>query len=153
MKIRKATIKDLKKIQKLNYKLFQFEKEFSKSYDFDWPYSKDGTKYFKKRLTKDNGIVLVAQENNKIIGYICGYVTSLSYRKPAQIAEIDNMYILKNYRRAGIGTKLVKEFEKRAKEKGAKRIKVGAIYKNKLGKNFYLRHGFKIHSIKLEKDL
>lgn len=153
MKIRKATHKNLDAILDLNLKLFKFEREFTKSYNLNWTYSKTGKDYFKSRLTRENGIVFVAEEEGEIIGYICGYVGEFAYRDPQNLAEIDNMYVKSSHRRKGIGKKLMEAFEKEARKKGAKRIKVEAIHANRIGKNFYQKQKYHQHGITFEKKL
>lgn len=153
MIIRKATLDDFNEILRLNLKLFNFERQYTKTYNLNWTYSKIGKDYFQKRITEKNGIMFVAVENKTIIGYICGYVGNFPYRKPPEIAEIDNMYVEEGFRRSGIGKKLVSYFEKKAKKKGAKRIKVEALAGNLIGKNFYKKRGLKEATVYFEKSL
>lgn len=48
MEIRKATIRDLKRIQDLNFLLFEKEKkEYDKFLNMDWTFGEKGTKCFK----------------------------------------------------------------------------------------------------------
>ena len=50
--IRKADIKDLKDILKLNFELFKKEyQEFDKSLNLNWPY-REGKNYFRNRIIK-----------------------------------------------------------------------------------------------------
>jgi len=71
--IKKATIDDLKEIQELSLKLFEKEyKEYDSSLDLDWTLGKTGTKFFKNRITKEDGCVLIAIVENKVVGYLCG---------------------------------------------------------------------------------
>ena len=71
--IRKATIKDLADIQRLNLDLFKKEcREFDENLNLKWTYSNDGKKYFSWRISKKDGFVEVAECSNKIVGYIVG---------------------------------------------------------------------------------
>ena len=65
--IRKATLEDLRQVQDLNYKLFDFEyKNFDSSLNMGWTFSEEGEKYFRKVIEK--GTVWLAVDDDKIIG-------------------------------------------------------------------------------------
>lgn len=154
MKIRKATIKDLKKIQELNLELFKKEhKEFDKTLNCKWTFGKKGTSYFKERIEKD-GLALVAEVDGKIVGYLVGGKAEVkSYRTATSICELENMMILEKYRNLKIGTKLVEEFLKWTEQKKFEIIEVSASSKNLKGIDFYKKMGFEEYSITLEKRM
>ncbi len=112
--IRKATLEDLKVVQDLNYKLFDFEHK-----NFVW----------------------VAIDNDKIIGYLAGIMKSYNSIN-AKSAEVDNFYIEEEYRRLGIGKRLVNEYKEYCKSKGIDTIYVTANAKNKNARSFYQASGF-----------
>lgn len=65
MFIRKAKLKDLSKIQKLNNDLFDLElAEFDKYLIKDWPLSKEGEKYFENAIKQS--CVLVVEADNEV---------------------------------------------------------------------------------------
>ena len=138
--IRKASLEDLKGVQDLNYKLFDFEHEnFDSSLNMEWTFSDEGEKYFKKII--ENGTVWVAIDNDKIIGYLAGIMKSYNSIN-AKSAELDNFYIEEKYRRLGIGKRLVNEYKKYCKNKGIDTIYVTANAKNKNARSFYQASGF-----------
>lgn len=153
MEIRKANLEDLKQILALNLALFKFERAFGTSYSLVWTYSEYGQSYFKRRLTQGNGIVFLVLEVKMAIGYICGYVDNFPYREPSRMGVIDNMFIKEDSRRQGVGSKLIEAFELEAKQKGATRIKVEAIFANNIARNFYRNSDFSPHLVVLEKEL
>ena len=64
--IRKATIDDLDKVQKLNEKLFLREfKKFNKFLNMKWTFSEKGKKYFEGLIKND--FVYVATMDNIIV--------------------------------------------------------------------------------------
>jgi ribosomal protein S18 acetylase RimI-like enzyme len=138
--MRKANFDDLPKIQELNNKLFELEyKFFDKSLNVGWTYEKAGLDYFKEMIEKE--FVVLAVIENEIVGYLAGSICSVSYTK-AKLAELDNMFILEEYRKYGIGTMLVNEFKKYCLEKGLNAINVTASSKNKNAIAFYMKNGF-----------
>jgi len=149
--IRRATSKDLDDVQRLNFDLFKKEhKEFDKSLDMKWTHSKQGMTYFKKRTSGKDGFCVVAENNGKIVGYLCGGSYECGYREKAVYTELENMIVDKKLRGKGIGTMLTNEFFKWCKDKKAKYISVKASVQNKQGIKFYRSLGFKDYDLTLE---
>ncbi len=153
MKIRIATLKDLKKIIALNQKLFDYEYlNFDKTLDCNWPSKNE--KYFKKSITDKNSLTLVAIENNEIIGYFIGNIKKPEdYRNIKKIAEGDNVYILPAHQRKGVGTQFYKRFLEWSKSKDVNRIKTIVSAKNKQSLNWHKKIGFVEYDLTLEKEL
>ena len=150
--IRQAVITDLKDIQNLNKVLFDLEYEnYDSTLDITWPISKEGIEYFKKAI--ENNITLVAVIENKIFGYLIGSLnTQNSYNKTIQ-AELDNMCVLEQYRKLGIGSKLFNKFKEICKENNISELKVVASYKNTNAIDFYKKNGFKEAEITLKTNI
>ncbi|MBT3582482.1 GNAT family N-acetyltransferase [Candidatus Woesearchaeota archaeon] len=155
MKIREAKLTDLQVIKELNLKLFEKEyKDYDKTLNMDWTFSKKGDKYFKDCITKDDCFAIVAIDSDKIIGYLAGSISKPEfYRAVSKLAEMDNMIVLPEYRNKGIGTKLINEFIKWCKKKKVERATVTASYQNKLAINFYKKNNFKEYDTVLELEL
>lgn len=84
--------------------------------------------YYSYVINNDKGYVLIAETDDKKVGLIRAYETKLAdFFKDPQILYVDDVYVLKEYRRQGIARVLYMEIEKLAKEKGIKRID-GRIY-------------------------
>lgn len=153
--IRKATIIDLKDIQRLNFELFKKEyKQYDKSLNMKWTYGKVGEKYFRKKITRKDSFAEVAEKEGRVIGYMCGGIQErMFYRKKAKYAEAENMFIEKKFRRKGLGAILVKDFMKWCKKNKVDYVSTSASAQNKLGLKFYRRYGFKDYSLTLETKL
>lgn len=152
IQIRKAEITDLKDIQILNKMLFELEFEnYDPTLDINWVISNEGTEYFEDAI--NNSITLVAICENKIVGYLIGSLnTQNTYNIYAQ-AELDNMCILDQYRKLGIGSKLFNKFKEICIENNIKELKVVASYKNKNAISFYKKNGFEEADITLKQKL
>ncbi|MFH1802781.1 MAG: GNAT family N-acetyltransferase [archaeon] len=152
MKIRKATIEDLKEIKKLNQELFHHDFKFDKTLDIGWPSKNED--YYKKSITGKDSITLIAEDEGEIMGYLIGAITTAAdYRKIKQIAKLENMLILKEHRRKGVGKQLIKEFIDWAKVKDAHKAKVIASAQNEPAINAYKSMGFEEYSKTLEVDI
>ena len=140
MLIRKATLKDLQRIQELNNELFELELEnFDKYLIKDWPLSNEGKQYFENAIKES--FVIVAEKDDKIVGYLLGEESNIPYYN-FKIAELCNMCVDSNYRKQGIGNALYKEFEKSFNEQGITHFIVTASFKNENAKAFYKKMGF-----------
>jgi len=155
IEIREATIEDLRDIQKLNHELCKKEnKEFDSTINSDWPLSEEGEEYFKDRISEKDGYVLIALIDGEIVGYLAGgIVEAEDYRNISNIAELENMFIVKEHRSKNIGAKLYKVFVDWCKEKEIERIKVVVSSENIKAINFYKNNKFKDYDIVLENEI
>jgi len=155
--IRKAMMKDLKDIQNLNFKLFEKEhKEYDSSLNLDWTFGKVGTKYFQDMISKERGCVLIAIVDDKIVGYLCGGLKQKkveSCRNLLIVAELENTFVLDEFRSKGIGKQLYSKFMEWCKMQNVEKIRVGVFAQNELAIKFYRNNNFKDYTLILESDL
>ena len=117
----------------------------------DWPLTQEGKVYFENAIRND--IVLVACVNKQIVGYLAGTLNSqYSYNNIVQ-AELDNMFIMNEYRKLGIGRELFEEFKKVCKANRINEIKVVARYNNLNAIDFYKNNGFKEAELTLKQNI
>ena len=151
---RKAEISDINSILNLNNDLCKFEMdEGFDNYIKDWSLSDESREYFLD-LIKSH-FVIVAEENEKIVGYLAGSINeegAYSYYE-GKTAELQNMFIMPNYRKFGVGSKLIYEFENWSKENQVKRMMVTASIDNEVAQRFYRKNGFKNINVTLKKEL
>lgn len=155
IQIKKACLDDLEKIQELNLKLFKKEyKEYDSLLDLNWTFWEAGSKYYKDKITKNNNCVLIAIFENEIVWYLCAWLTKdESYRKLPVVAELENIFVLKEFRSKGIWKKLYNKFLEWCKRKNVWKIRVEASIQNKLAIKFYRENNFKDYTLILEADL
>jgi len=89
----------------------------------------------------------------KIVGYLVGWVWIKRAWRPVKTTELENMFVLPDFRGQGIGRALVKEFISWCQKKKVKSIEVWAQNKNARGKKFYKNNGFIPVAIKFEHKL
>jgi len=153
--IKNATIDDLQKVQELNLKLFQKEyKEYDPLLNLKWTFGKEGTKYYKNRILKDDGCVLIAIVKDEIVGYLCGGIKKAEvYRNLPIVAELENTLVLEKFRSRGIGKQLFDEFIKWCKNKKVGKVRVEASAQNERVIKFYRTNNFKDYTSVLELDM
>ncbi|MBE7633167.1 GNAT family N-acetyltransferase [Tenacibaculum finnmarkense genomovar ulcerans] len=133
MKIRGAEKKDLKEIvnlfKLLNSKHQSNRKDFKSSIELDWY-----KHVLKKSYADKNYIILVAESNNKIIGFIIGKIYLIKENlllKNNTIGEILFINVLDNYKKQGVGKKLIEKTEFKLRENGATTLEIRVYDFNK----------------------
>lgn len=149
--IRKAYIKDLLPIQKLGTELMKSDLRFDPGSVVDWYHTNEGEKYLLKRIRGRKGICLLAEQDNEIVGYLTGAISSVQTFRPYKRAEIDNLYIKEPYRGTGIGTMLINAFAKWSNEKEVERIFLHVKAHNMEAIEFYKKYGLVERSLEMEK--
>ena len=126
VKIRHATLKDCKKCA-----------ELSRVPELELPLEKYiSEKYFKLFVDEDK-MFFVAEDNNKIVGYILGEPMK------GRLANLGLLAVDKKFRGKGVGKKLVDAMRKRCDEKGLTYLLLYAPKSNKKTLEFYRKCGFK----------
>ncbi|MCI8362466.1 MAG: GNAT family N-acetyltransferase [Clostridia bacterium] len=152
IEIKKADITYLKDIQNLNNELFKLEYDnFDSALRVGWTFEQEGTKYFTNML--NNEIVYIALNKNTVVGYLAGSINIQGSYVTKSLAEIDNMFVLEQYRKYGIGTKLINAFKQYCKENQIEELKVTASAKNYNAIKFYKKNGFDEFEITLKQKI
>ncbi|MGB3261281.1 GNAT family N-acetyltransferase [Paenisporosarcina sp.] len=142
MEIREATINDIPELVGLMDQL-------------GYPTSVDKMKSRFKAISSNSSYhTLVADYNGKVVG-MAGLCTNLFYEYDGSYVRIVSFVVDSNYRRKGIGEKLIKQVENWAKEQEAIAIGLnsGNREERKGAHQFYLDMGYKEKSIGFTKNL
>ena len=121
--IRTAVYKDLEDI-------FRIELE-----SFKIPYPK---KYLVALLALAGDLFVVAETREGIVGYAVGVL------RLNDIGHIVSIAVAKRWRRKGIGTRLIRELEKRFKEKNMRASRLEVRVSNRPAIRLYEKLGYKI---------
>lgn len=141
VKIRKAREDELKIVQGLNEELFLFDSSYDDALKMEWPYKEEGAQYFRSKISGKDGICLIAEVNGRVIGYLAGKLNNPVNYRLYKRAELETIFIKEGFRGRGVGTKLVKEFLKWAKENGTDRVFVSAYFYDDKASSFYKKMG------------
>lgn len=132
MKIRKGKLSDVKTLVSLDKKA---------SKEIKWWRPMNQKEFV--RLAKNKNYLYVAEENNKIIGYLSA---TIKYDK----LFLDNLYVKENFRKKNTAKKLIKKFAGDWKNSKFKEIK---LYCPEKSKSFYEKLGFKLSALFMEKKI
>jgi len=135
MEIRLATQEDFEQFLPL-------KEEFFKEYGISKESKKFILEEFKEYLKH---IIIVALEDNKIIGYLCGIIEENLYEKFGDLGEI---FVKKEFRRKGISTKLKDKFIEFLKSKGITLCRI-EVNPDNPAQEVYRKWGFKIDKFRM----
>ncbi len=153
VKVRLAKTSELKVVQDLNHELFISDNRHFGELSLNWPYEEQGKTYFQSMISGEAGVCYVAEIAGEIVGYLAGRMRSGSKVYPGKRAELDNMFIMEEYRSQGVGKQLVEEFFKWCKGRGAEYVMVNAYSPNTRALAFYEKQGFENYSVNLWKKI
>ncbi|MCH4168437.1 MAG: GNAT family N-acetyltransferase [Streptococcaceae bacterium] len=127
-----VTLKELEDLQKLSKKTYI--EAFSELIEKDDIYKFIDDKYSIDNLTKD-----LNDELNHFLfyvdkGLVCGYIM---YSIKSDSVEINRLYMLKQFKGLGIGTKLMDKGAMEARKNHKKKLSLGVLEKNVKALSFY----------------
>lgn len=115
-------------------------------------YSKHDNDSFATVINNPNNFIFVAEDGNKIVGFATFSVRDV-IRYPKKIAELDELFVLEDYRQKGVGKKLMEQIESKAKELNCYRIFIESHYDHKTAHNFYEKLGYTNYGYHFIKNL
>ncbi|WP_101843631.1 GNAT family N-acetyltransferase [Halobacillus sp. Marseille-P3879] len=92
-----------------------------------------------------NSVILVAEKENQLVGYVCAFGGSAKRNKHSAYIVIG---ILKGFRGQGLGSKLFNELEHWAKHHNIRRLELTVVTENEPALSLYKNKGFKIEGAK-----
>jgi len=141
--IRGAASSDVERIVELRLLL---QEHAEKSNSLIWRITEEGKKLLKQKVECDladsNIHVLLAEVDGEIIGYVQGEVMRRSEYLPRIVGQVSLMYVVKQFRRKGVGTRLMKELCKFFDSNRAEDLTVRYIIGNKEAEGFWRKLGF-----------
>ncbi|MDA3899926.1 MAG: GNAT family N-acetyltransferase [Spirochaetes bacterium] len=134
--IRKAEAKDSAALCRLLQQLFALERDFTYN-------SSIQEKGIAMLLQSENAIALVAEESEtrKLVA-MCTIQEYVSTAQGSKAGIIEDVVVSSEYRGHGIGSELMKELVKIAKEKNYSRLQLAVDNNNTKAQHFYKKHGW-----------
>ncbi|MEE1027163.1 MAG: ribosomal protein S18-alanine N-acetyltransferase [Agathobacter sp.] len=120
MLIRKMTEQDICRV-------WEIEKQ-----SFSMPWSEDG---FMAALSMEDNILIVAEDEGRILGYACTYVSF-------DEGELTNIAVLPDARNSGVGKALLSTLKSEAVKKNLSRIVLEVRVSNDVARHVYKELGF-----------
>lgn len=137
--VRISELKDTKEANNLLTLLIRDEKQYDPSINENCVISR----FYEDMISNDSNILLVAEIDNKIIGYLYGYIVDNGNTYLDKVSKLDALYIIKEYRKNKIATKLINEFKSWSLKNGVKYIELQVLNDNTSAVNLYKKEGFR----------
>lgn len=149
MPIRKAKLKDIKQVTSYGVSLlkqhYDLDSYFAPAKNVHQVYEK----FFKSCIRAKNRILLVAEENKKIVGYAVG---ELGSRPPVfkirKFGFISDIFVEEKFRKLGIAKHFLQGLKKWFKSKNLKYIELTVHVKNEIAKKAWAKYGLEDYIIK-----
>ena len=113
----------------------------------------DVEEQYRTLIASDWAVCLVATHRGEVVGYLSGGWKDSPKWRPVKATEIHALYLRGAFRSQGIGTRLVDEFVRWSRERGAEVVEVGAFAANARAVAFYKRAGFRPALVPLERPV
>lgn len=131
-------------------KLIQSEREFNNNINPDYKVKN----WFENFYNEDTNAVLIAKDNDNIIGYVYVQITSTENSlMQNKEALIDGLFIDSKYRGKGISKMLMSKAEEWAKKNNVKYLYVNVLEDNTKAIGLYRKLNFNNFELKLKKEL
>lgn len=142
--VRRATKKDARTVAEFAIKLFAQHRQYD-SHRFAEIASIAGAEQFYASQTEaENAVVLVAELENKIVGFAYLQYEALDYSNLLEnAARLHDLYVDESVRGQNAGTLLIEKSIEIAKQFGADKLMLSVAAKNIYAKDFFERGGFK----------
>ena len=127
---------------------FEVQEDYNKLAGKKIKITEEGVKKEFKHALSKKGILLVAEENGELVGFLTATIVDNITRF---IGYIDDLAVTKKYRNKGYATQLMNKFEAEMKKKGVKTLKLGVKTNNEEAIRLYKKQGFKIEHYEMEK--
>lgn len=100
-----------------------------------------------KMLDDGSGVVLIAEEDGAFVGMVTGYVANRPSVNQGEVASsrvghINDVFVVAEQRRRGVGTKLVQTLEQHLLDRGCAVLWVSTVAFNNEAKVFYEHVGY-----------
>ena len=155
MHIRPAEHQDIPNIICLGKDLLTLHHEFDNSYyaledNFDQSFGE----WVRQQLLYPANVLIVAQEDKEIIGFISGYIKSLyPWFRVKNVGHIAFMVIAPAYRRKGVGKQLEQALSNWFRAKNIRYVEVYVEEKNTVAQSAWSNYGFQYFKKFLRKTI
>jgi len=97
---------------------------------------------FHKVLADPKCKIFIAEEKGELVGFIT-FRSRYVVRYPKPIGQVEELFVLKSFRKQGVGKKLIAAIEKSAKTLKCTRIYIESRVDRKIAHKFYQNLGYK----------
>jgi ribosomal protein S18 acetylase RimI-like enzyme len=141
--IRRATSSDIEKLVELRILL---QRHCEDSNLLIWHMTPDGKTLLREKIKNEladkKRLTLIAEMNGEIIGFIQGEVERRAEYMPTTVGSISTAYVVRKFRRKGVGETLVKRLCEFFSSEGVEDVTLRYIIGNREAEGFWKKLGF-----------
>jgi|FaiFalFF_MnMetaG_3_1042247.scaffolds.fasta_scaffold00384_21 ribosomal protein S18 acetylase RimI-like enzyme len=143
IEIREAVREDLAQIAELVVRLKRLNGEFDALLAPSSTLVEDARRYVEEAFGRADSLLLVAARGGKVIGVVKAEIRRRLFYEPKVEGEIQDFYVLPEFRRSGVGARMLREAIGRLKARGAELVTAEFPSHNLIAVNFYVKQGFR----------
>lgn len=147
--VRTAGLSDTAALAGLAIQARVFHNRLSDNYFAD-PDPRAESLFFKQAVTDENKIILAAEKNGAVAGFLLACLKKLPYLRRPSVCLVETVCVDRNCRREGIGKALMTELQARCVRRGVDEIRLGVFAANTAGVAFYQALGFTVQEQKMQ---
>lgn len=153
--VRSMRREDLEAVGRLAGKLVRLHFEFDSKRFLELPNAAAGyTRYFGTIVDSDEVVLLVAEDEGKVVGYAYAALEERSYNELREACgALHDIYVDESARGRGLGEALVKEVLARMAKKGQPRVVLLTAVQNKVAQKLFEKHGFRTTMLEMTCEL
>lgn len=146
---------DLDAVAKLAGRLVRMHHDFDPKRFLHLPNPEAGyARYFASELGSDRVVLLVAEVEGEVAGYLYARMEPRSYNELRDACgAIHDVFVDDAARRKGVGEALLREAMKRLKERGAPRVVLLTAVQNEAAQRLFARVGFRTTMLEMTSEL
>ncbi|HCY00407.1 MAG TPA: hypothetical protein DG754_09740 [Bacteroidales bacterium] len=149
MKIRKANLHDIEQVTKYGLILLKQHSELDPYFTPIGTVDKVYRNFLERCLSSEDRLLLVAENNGKLVGYAAGEIQARSpIFKITKNGYINDVFVKGEFRKLGVAKKFLIELKKWFESKGIEYIELSVLAKNEIGKKTWAKFGFNAYEIK-----
>ena len=141
--IREAGKEDVGQAADLMVRMKKLNGEFDPLFKVVEDADKRASRYLNESIASKNCLVLVAEQDKKVIGFLRAEVKDRLFYEPVREGVITDFYILPEGRRKSLGNEILNKASRKLKQMGAAMILVEFPAQNEIAVRFYVKSGFK----------
>jgi GNAT superfamily N-acetyltransferase len=143
MQIRKARLADIEQVTRLSLAMQRYHLAFDRRFTLANKAREGLARYLKRRVRSRNRLFIVAEENNRIVGYA---LATLSSRPPIfrwkAFGFIEDVFVSEKYRNLGVAKQMLEATYSWFRKHGVREVVLTVHVKNKLGVVVWEKEGF-----------
>ena len=141
--IRVAEKEDVKQAADLMVRMKKLNGEFDPLFKVVKDADERASRYLNESIASKNCLVLVAESDKKVIGFLRAEVKDRLFYEPVKEGVITDFYILPEGRRKSLGNEILNKASKKLKQMGVAMILVEFPAQNEIAVRFYTKTGFR----------